>query len=75
MSQAEAIRTKFTDCKSTSAIVAGAAGVRVDDLGKRRPSSFQEPTRSLLLNARDNEMLPPYVGDGGVDLFAACGRN
>ena len=75
VSQAEAIRTKFTDCKSTSAIVAGAAGVRVDDLGKRRPSSFQEPTRSLLLNARDNEMLPPYVGDGGVDLFAVCGRN
>lgn len=75
VSQAEAIRTRFTDCKTTSALVAGAAGVRVDDLGKRRPSSFQEPTRSLLLNARDNEMLPPSVGDGGVDLFAVCGRN
>lgn len=75
VSQAEAIRARFTDCKTTSALVAGAAGVRVDDLGKRRPSSFQEPTRSLLLNARDNEMLPPSVGDGGVDLFAVCGRN
>lgn len=75
VSQAESIRAKFTDCKSTSAVVAGSAGVRVDDLGKRRPSSFQEPTRSLLLNARDNEMLPPTVGDGGVDLFAVCGRN
>ncbi len=75
VSQAEAIRAKFTDCKTTNGIVAGAAGVRVDDLGKRRPSSFQEPTRSLLLNARDNEMLPPTVGDGGVDLFAVCGRN
>lgn len=75
VSQAEAIRTKFTDCKSTTAIVAGTAGVRVDELGKRRPSSFQEPTRSLLLNARDNEMLPPSIGDGGVDLFAVCGRN
>lgn len=75
VSQAEAIRAKFTDCRSTNAIVAGAAGVRVDDLGKRRPSSFQEPTKSLLLNARDNEMLPPTVGDGGVDLFAVCGRN
>lgn len=75
VSQAEGIRAKFTDCKTTSGVVAGAAGVRVDDLGKRRPSSFQEPTRSLLLNARDNEMLPPTVGDGGVDLFAVCGRN
>lgn len=75
VSQAEGIRAKFTDCKTTSGVVAGAAGVRVDDLGKRRPSSFQEPTRSLLLNARDNEMLPPTIGDGGVDLFAVCGRN
>jgi peptidyl-prolyl cis-trans isomerase SurA len=75
VSQAEAIRLKFTDCKSTNAIVAGAPGVRVDELGKRKPSSFQEPTRSLLLSARDNEMLPPTVGDGGVDLFAVCGRN
>lgn len=74
ISQAEELRGKFSDCKSLNALAAGATGVQVNDLGKRRASSFQEPTRSLLLSAKDNEMLPPTVNDGGVDLFAVCGR-
>lgn len=74
ISQAEALRSKFSDCKSLNALAAGAGGVQVSDLGKRRASTFQEPTRSLLLSAKDNEMLPPTVNDGGVDLFAVCGR-
>jgi peptidyl-prolyl cis-trans isomerase SurA len=26
------------------------------------------------LSAQDNEMLPPSVGEGGVELWAVCGR-
>ncbi|MEQ1716604.1 MAG: peptidylprolyl isomerase, partial [Hyphomicrobium sp.] len=68
------MRAKFKDCKSTAQLAAGVAGVRFEDVGKRRPSSFSEPTRSLLLSAKDNEMLPPSVSEDGVDLFAVCGR-
>ncbi len=75
MQDAEKVRAKFTDCKSTSGAAAGVAGAKFEDLGKRRPSAFQEPTRSLLLNARDGEMLPPSLGDGGIDLWAVCGRD
>lgn len=75
LAQAEGLRAKFTDCKSTSKLVAGTAGVRVEDLGKRRTASFPEPTKSLLAGAKDNEMLPPTVNDGGVDLFAVCSRS
>lgn len=75
IAQAEALRVRFTDCKGLTQLVAGSPGVRVEDLGKRRPSSFPEPTRSLLMSAKDNEMLPPAVNDGGVDLFAVCGRS
>lgn len=75
LSQAEAIRAKFTDCKTTSQIITGNPGVRVEELGKRRASAFPEPTRSLLTSAKDNEMLPPSVNEGAVDLFAVCGRS
>ena len=73
--EADQLRTKFTDCKSTAAIVTGVAGATYEDMGKRRPSLFPEPTRSLLLNASDGEMLPPSVGDGAVELWVVCGRN
>jgi peptidyl-prolyl cis-trans isomerase SurA len=72
--EADQLRTKFTDCKSTGAIITGVPGAKYEDIGKRRPSAFPEPTRSLLLNASDGEMLPPSVGDGAVELWVVCGR-
>lgn len=75
MQEAEKIRAKFTDCKTSGSIATGVAGVKFEELGKRRPSAFQEPTRTLLLNARDGEMLPPSVGEGNVELWIVCGRN
>lgn len=71
---AESVRAKFTDCKTSRQIITGVAGARVEDLGKRRPSTIPEPTRSLLLNAKDGEMLPPSVGEAGVEIWAVCGR-
>jgi peptidyl-prolyl cis-trans isomerase SurA len=71
---AELMRTKFKDCKGTSSLATGVAGARFQDLGQRAPSSIPEPTRTLLWSARDDEMLPPTVSKGGVELWAVCGR-
>jgi peptidyl-prolyl cis-trans isomerase SurA len=74
LSEAERLRAQFTDCKGTSALAASVAGARFDDLGQRKPGSIPEPTRSLLMSARDNEMIPPAIGEGGVELWAVCER-
>lgn len=75
MQDAETIRAKFKDCKSSGSIAAGVPGAKFEDLGKRRPSAIAEPTRSLLLTASDGEMLPPSVGDVGIELWMVCGRD
>ncbi len=75
MQDAENIRAKFKDCKTSGSIATGVAGAKFEELGKRRPAAFPEPTRTLLLNAQDGEMLPPSVGEGGVDIYAVCGRD
>ena len=75
VAEAETIRAKFKDCKSTGQIATGVAGAKFDELGKRKPSAFPEPTRSMLLNAKDGEMLPPAVSENGIELFAVCGRD
>ncbi len=74
LSDAEALRAKFDDCKNTSTLASSAGGARFDDLGDRRPGTIPEPTRTLLLAAHDNEMLPPTLGEGGVELWAVCSR-
>jgi peptidyl-prolyl cis-trans isomerase SurA len=39
-----------------------------------KPSSIAEPTQSLLLSARDGDMLPPVTGAHGIEVYAVCGR-
>ena len=73
VADAEAISAKFDGCKSAPAIAA-SAGAKFEDLGTKSPSSIPEPMRSLLLNAGDGEMLPPSVGERGIELWAVCGR-
>lgn len=73
--EAEKVRSRFTDCKSTAAAATGIPGAKFETLGKRKSSTLPEPTRTLLLNASDGEMLPPTVGDGAVELYVVCGRD
>jgi peptidyl-prolyl cis-trans isomerase SurA len=74
LAEAEAIRAKFDGCRSLSTMASAVPNSKLDDLGQRKPASLTEPTRSLLLAAKDGEMVPPTVGPGGVELYAVCGR-
>ncbi|WP_245279995.1 peptidylprolyl isomerase [Hyphomicrobium sp. 99] len=73
--EADKIKSKFAGCQTTAAAATGVPGASFEDLGKRRPSTISEPTRTLLVNASDGEMLPPTVNDGAIELWVVCGRN
>ncbi|MEQ1710440.1 MAG: SurA N-terminal domain-containing protein [Hyphomicrobium sp.] len=74
IAEADALRRKFVGCKGGPALAAAAKDAKFEALGSRKAAGIPEPTRSLLLNAKDGEMLPPSVGQGGVELWAVCGR-
>ncbi len=74
LAEADAIYAGFAGCQAASALAAGVAGAKFEDLGSRKPSTIPEPTRSLLLSAADGTMVPPSVGQNGVELWAVCGR-
>ena len=73
LSQADQLRRKFAGCKSTQKL-ASSFGAKFEDLGMRQPTSISEPTRTLLLNAKSGEMVPPNVGPDGVEVWAVCER-
>lgn len=74
LDEAERIRRTFTNCKGLPALAAGAKDAKLENLGIRRPETFDEPARTMLLNAKENEMVPPNMGQGGIELYAVCGR-
>jgi peptidyl-prolyl cis-trans isomerase SurA len=74
MAEAESVRSKYTGCKTMSSLAGAVTNGKFEELGARKPSSLTEPTRSLLVSAKDGDMLAPVVGPGGVELYAVCSR-
>lgn len=74
LQEAEAVKLRFADCKLIAGLIKGVSASRHEDLGLRRLQGIAEPTRSMLANAKDGEMLPPSVAQSGVELWAVCGR-
>jgi peptidyl-prolyl cis-trans isomerase SurA len=73
-SEAEAMHSKFDGCKSMANLVKDAADAKFEDLKYVRPSNLPEPTRSLLLVAKDGDMLPPATSANSIEIYAVCGR-
>jgi peptidyl-prolyl cis-trans isomerase SurA len=72
--EAEALRRKFGGCKTMAGLAKDAPGLKFEDMKFIKPSSISEPTRSLLLSAKDGDMLPPNPMPGAIDLMAVCAR-
>jgi peptidyl-prolyl cis-trans isomerase SurA len=74
LAEAEDLRKRFRGCRSTQELVKGVPDARFESLANQAAASVAEPTRSLLLNAKDGEMVPPALASTGVELYAVCGR-
>jgi peptidyl-prolyl cis-trans isomerase SurA len=72
--EADALRRKFTGCKTMPSLVKDTAEARFEDLKFVKPSSIAEPMRSMLLSAKDGDILPPETTVRGIDVYAVCSR-
>jgi peptidyl-prolyl cis-trans isomerase SurA len=72
--EAESLRRRFAGCKGMTELAKGAPDAKLHDMKFVKPSTIGEPTRSLLLSAKDDEVLPPVAGGGGVEIYVVCGR-
>jgi peptidyl-prolyl cis-trans isomerase SurA len=73
-SEAEALQRKYAGCKSMAGLVKDATEARFEEGKFVKPSSIAEPTRSMLLSAKDGDILPPATVAAGVELYAVCSR-
>jgi peptidyl-prolyl cis-trans isomerase SurA len=72
--EAEALRRKFSGCRSLGELAQTIPGAKLDELRYIKPSTIAEPTRSMLLSAKDGDMLPPAATAAGMEVYAVCGR-
>jgi peptidyl-prolyl cis-trans isomerase SurA len=72
--EAESLQLRFRGCDSMADLARGASDARYEDLKLVKPSAIPEPTRSLLLAAKDGDIMPPITAAGGIEMFAVCSR-
>lgn len=72
--EAEALRRRFSGCKGMAELAKGAPDTRFEDMKYIKPASIAEPMRSMLLSAKDDDVLPPVTTSAGIELYAVCGR-
>jgi peptidyl-prolyl cis-trans isomerase SurA len=71
---AESLRRKFAGCRSLAELAKSVPGAKLEEMRFIKPSAISEPTRSMLLSAKDGDMLPPSTTATGVEVYAVCGR-
>ena len=71
--EADGLRQRLDGCTAMAGL-AKEAGARFEDMKYIRPSTIAEPTRSMLLSARDGDVLPPATVASGIEIYAVCGR-
>ena len=71
--EADGLRQRLDGCTAMAGL-AKEAGARFEDMKYIKPSTISEPTRSMLLNARDGDVLPPATVAAGIEIYAVCGR-
>ena len=71
--EADGLRQRIDGCKAMAGL-AKEANARFEDMKYIKPSTISEPTRSMLLNARDGDILPPATAAAGIEIYAVCGR-
>lgn len=74
LADADGLRRKFAGCKTMDALVKDQAAAKFQPAEFIKPSTISEPSRSMLLGAKDGEMLPPQTSPAGVELMVVCTR-
>jgi len=74
LAAAEALRARFNNCATVTALAKGTAGATIKTLQDQQTSTLPQPARLLVMNAKVGQMTPPTISPSGVDLYAVCGK-
>jgi peptidyl-prolyl cis-trans isomerase SurA len=73
-SQADSLRRKIRACGSMAEVAKAVPDARFTDMKFVKPAAIPEPTRTMLLGAKEGDVLPPATTAAGVEVYALCGR-
>jgi len=72
--EAEGLRSRFRSCSNIAEITKLVRKATVKTLGRKQARKLVQPTRAILLSAKEGQMTPPVITSSGIELYAVCAR-
>lgn len=72
--EAERLRTRIKSCKNLTEVTKLVRKASVKSIGRKSASQLAQPTRAILLAAKEGQMTPPTITSSGIESYVVCAR-
>ena len=70
--EAERLRTRIKSCKNLTEVTKLVRKASVKSIGRKSASQLAQPTRAILLAAKEGQMTPPAITSSGIESYVVC---
>lgn len=72
--EAERLRSRIKSCKNLTEVIKHVRKASVKSIGRKSVSQLVQPTRAILLAAKEGQMTPPTITSSGIESYVVCAR-
>ncbi len=72
--EAGKLRRRFRSCSKIAEVAKLVRKATVKSVGRKSATKMVQPTRAILLSAKEGEMTPPVITSSGIEMYAVCAR-
>jgi peptidyl-prolyl cis-trans isomerase SurA len=68
------LRSRINSCSSIAKVIKPVRKASVKSIGRKKAEQVAQPTRAILLAAKEGQMTPPTITSSGIELYVVCAR-
>jgi peptidyl-prolyl cis-trans isomerase SurA len=72
--EASRLRSRINSCSSIAKVIKPVRKASVKSIGRKKAEQVAQPTRAILLAAKEGQMTPPTITSSGIELYVVCAR-
>jgi len=72
--EAERLRNRIRSCSNLKDVTKRVRKATIKSIGRKSTNSLVQPTRAILLAAKEGQMTPPVITSSGIESYIVCAK-
>jgi peptidyl-prolyl cis-trans isomerase SurA len=72
--EAERLRNRIRSCNNLKDVTKRVRNASIKSIGRKSTDSLVQPTRAILLAAKEGQMTPPVITSSGIESYIVCAK-